>query len=95
VTMPALFFGLVAAILYGSLFHLVRGGGLGRLVLYLALSGIGFAGGQLVATWRGWRLFLIGPLDIGAATIGSVLVLAVGYWFSLVRVSSGGDHPAV
>ena len=41
-TVPSIALGLVVALLIGALFHLFLGGGLGRLILYLALSLIGF-----------------------------------------------------
>jgi hypothetical protein len=52
-TVPILIFGFILASLYGSLFHLWKNGGLGRLVLYLLLSWIGFWVGQLIARQLG------------------------------------------
>jgi hypothetical protein len=76
-TIPALLFGFVIASLYGALFHLVRGGAPARLFLFLVLSWLGFALGHIIGSWRGWTLFPVGPLDFGAATIGSILLLAL------------------
>jgi len=76
-TVPSLIVGFVLASLYGALFHLVRGGGLGRLILYLALSWLGFALGHMIGSWSGWLLFPVGPLDFGTATIGSIILLAL------------------
>ncbi|HTP00020.1 MAG TPA: hypothetical protein VMJ64_01500 [Anaerolineales bacterium] len=84
-TAPAFLLGLVYALLLGSLFHLWRDGGFGRLVLYLCLSVAGAAAGQWLATWRGWSLYALGPLDVGLMTAGSVLFLLVGYWLGLVE----------
>ena len=89
-TIPALLFGFVIASLYGALFHLVRGGGPARLFLFMVLSWLGFALGHIIGNWRGWILFPVGPLNFGAATIGSILLLA----FSLVnfrRLIKGRD----
>ncbi len=77
-TIPSLLFGLVVASLYGALFHLVRGGRPARLFLFMALSWLGFTLGHIVGNWRGWILFPVGPLNFGAATIGSILLLALG-----------------
>ncbi|MCL4531371.1 MAG: hypothetical protein M1282_18455, partial [Chloroflexi bacterium] len=63
-TLPSLLFGLLIALLIGALFHLLRGGGLGKLILYLILSLAGFVTGHLLGEWRGWILFPIGPLDL-------------------------------
>jgi hypothetical protein len=81
-TFPALLFALLVALLYGALYHLVRGGGFWRLLLCLGLSFLGFAAGHLVGMWRGWLLLPLGPLNLGLSSIGSILVLLIGDWLS-------------
>ncbi|GAP10736.1 hypothetical protein BECAL_01912 [Bellilinea caldifistulae] len=78
--------GMVIATLYGSVFHLWRGGSLIRLGLYLVFAWIGFWGGHWLGGLVGWEFFKVGQLNIGPATIGSFVTLAVGYWLSLVQV---------
>ncbi|MCJ7724422.1 MAG: hypothetical protein MUP03_09840 [Anaerolineales bacterium] len=85
-TFPSFFLGLLISTLYGALFHLIRGGGLGRLLFYLILAWIGFWGGHLLADWLGWSFGMLGPLNLGLATILSLIVLVVGYWLSLIEV---------
>lgn len=85
-TLPAFIFGLLIASLYGAAFHLWRGGGLGRLLLYLVLSWIGFWAGHFVAERFGWTFGSVGPLHIGLATIFSLIFLFIGYWLSKVEV---------
>lgn len=87
-TLPSVFFGLLCALLLGALFHVVVDGGLGKLLLYLVLSIAGFSAGAWVAASQGWALIPIGPLDVGAATIGSLVLLGLGHWLSLVRVQT-------
>ncbi|MGA7194646.1 MAG: hypothetical protein WBW94_13540 [Anaerolineales bacterium] len=94
-TVPSIALGLVVALLIGALFHLFLGGGLGRLVLYLILSLIGFALGQYLGSWQSWFLFPIGTLNLGMAVIGSLIFLFVGYWFSLVRVRPNNGDDAI
>jgi hypothetical protein len=94
-TVPAALFGLLCALLIGALFHVVVDGGPGRLLLYLVLSVAGFAVGQWMAASRGWMLFVIGPLDVGVAAMGSVLFLALGHWLSMVRTPAGGSQDKV
>ncbi len=84
-TIPSIVFGSMVAVLIGALFHLLRGGGFGHLVLYLLLSLAGFFAGHWVGNWRGWILFPVGPLDLGTAIVGSLVLLAVGDWLSLVN----------
>lgn len=90
-TLPSIVLGLIFSLLIGSLFHLWRDGGAGRLLLYLALSVGGFAFGQWLGVWRHWILFPIGPLNLGLATLGSLVFLAVGYWLSLVEIHRSRD----
>jgi len=86
-TIPSLIFGFVLATLYGAAFHLWRNGGPGRLLLYILLSMGGFTAGHLSASHFNITIDMIGPLHIGFATLGSVLLLFFGYWLSLVEVN--------
>jgi hypothetical protein len=90
-TIPSLLFGLLIASLYGVLYHLVRGGGLGRLLLFLIFGWAGFALGHLVGVWRGWVLIPLGELNLGLSTLGSLVLLVVGDWIS----RSGKGSPTI
>jgi hypothetical protein len=83
---PTLLLGLILSTLYGALFHFWRGGGAGRLLLYLILSWAGFWAGHLTASYFGLTFDKLGELHIGMATAGSVLFLGVGYWLSLIEI---------
>ncbi len=85
-TVPILLFGFLLSSLYGSLFHLWRDGGLGRLLLYLVLSWVGFWVGQIIAQQLGWGFGNVGNLHLGTASVMSAVFLVVGYWLSLVQV---------
>lgn len=85
-TLPSILLGIVLSTLYGAVFHLLRGGSLGRLGLYLILSWAGFWIGHFTAQALGWVLVPIGPLNAGFASLGSFLFLGVGYWLSLVEI---------
>lgn len=84
-TLPALLLDLLIALLCGAVFHFFLGGNGWRLLLHLGLSVLGFAIGQAIGMWRGWGLFMFGPLDIGMGVIGSVAVLAFGEWLSRIQ----------
>ncbi|MFN2152544.1 MAG: hypothetical protein ACK2T5_13155 [Anaerolineales bacterium] len=86
-TLPSFLIGIVISSLYGALFHLWRGGGLGRLVLYIILAWIGFWLGHFAGNALGWAFFSLGPLRLGMATVGAAVTLGVGYWLSLVERS--------
>ncbi len=85
-SLPALLFCFVLATLYGAAFHLWRGGGAGRLLLYLLLSWLGFALGQYLGMRFNIRFDQIGFVHIVLATLGSFVFLGVGHWLSLVQV---------
>lgn len=85
-TPQAFLLGVLVSTLIGALFHLWRGGDLKRLLLYLGLSWLGFWGGQLLAIQLEWKFAAVGPLNLGMAILSAVVVLAVGYWLSLVKV---------
>ncbi|HVN16900.1 MAG TPA: hypothetical protein VMT73_14250 [Anaerolineales bacterium] len=85
-TIPALILGFLISSLYGALYHLLRGGNFWRMVMDLALAWAGFAAGHYLGLWRGWILFPLGPLNLGVATIGSLLFLGLGDWLSHIEV---------
>ncbi len=84
-TLPSIIIGIVISSIYGTVFHLWRGDGLGRLILYILLAWIGFWLGHLAGNALGWTFFSLGPLRLGTATLGAALTLGVGYWLSLVE----------
>jgi uncharacterized membrane protein YeaQ/YmgE (transglycosylase-associated protein family) len=84
-SIPTLFLGLILSTLYGALFHLWRGGNAGRLLLYLILSWLGFWLGQIIGNYLNLTFDTIGQLHIVSATVGSLIILAIGYWLSLVQ----------
>ena len=86
-TFPALIFGVLLSSVYGTAFHFWKGGGLGKLVLFVLLAWVGFWSGQILGAQLGWRFASIGPLNTGMATLGSALVLFVGEWLSRVEVT--------
>ena len=86
-TLPAFVIGFIVSTLYGAAFHLWRNGGLKRLFLYLILSWVGFWVGQALGTLLEWQFASFGPLNLGLATITSILFLFVGHWLSLIEVS--------
>lgn len=87
---PTLILGVLISTLYGTLFHLWRGGNLARLILYLLLGWLGFWAGHVLANFWGWTFASLGTLRLGAATVGSFLFLAIGYWLSLVEIDTSG-----
>jgi uncharacterized membrane protein YeaQ/YmgE (transglycosylase-associated protein family) len=87
-TLPSLILALICSLLVGSLFHLLVDGGPARLMLYMILSAAGFGAGQWIATSQHWGFLALGPLWMGPAVLGSLLLLVVGHWLSKVEVQA-------
>jgi hypothetical protein len=85
-TIPSLVFALLISSLYGALYHLIRGGGLGRLLMFLIFGWAGFAAGHLVGIWRNWILIPLGELNLGMSTLGSLIFLLGGDWISRIQI---------
>ena len=85
-TLPTLFFGFLLSTLYGTAFHVWRGGGAGRFLLFLILGWVGFWLGNFIGDQVGFSFFKMGALNLGLATLTSFIFLAVGYWLSRVEV---------
>ncbi len=86
-TLPTFLFAILIALLYGALYHFIRGGNGWRLLLYFGLSILGFMAGLWIGAWRQWQFILLGSLNLGMGTIGSILFLSVGEWLGRVEVN--------
>jgi tRNA-specific 2-thiouridylase len=84
-TFPTLLFAILIAVFYAGLFHLLRGGGGWKMLLYIGLSVLGFAAGQLLGMWRGWLILMLGPINLGLGTLGSVVLMVLGNWLSHIE----------
>jgi hypothetical protein len=84
-TLPTFLFALLVALFYGAVYHLIRGGGFWRLILYFGLSIFGFVAGHLIGLWRGWIFLPLASLNFGLSSLGSVMVLILGDWLSRVE----------
>lgn len=85
-TLPSIVLGFVISTLYGAAFHLWRGGGAGRLLLYLIYSWTGFCIGNALAGLVGWDIGQVGPLKVLFASVFSLIALGLGHWLSFVEV---------
>jgi hypothetical protein len=85
-TIPAFLLGSSVSILTGAIFHVWKDGGLGRLLLDLILSWVGFFLGNFLAGRLKWNILDVGPLHFGFAFLASIIFLFLGHWLSLSRV---------
>jgi len=84
-TLPNLLLGILISTLLGAAFHLWKGGGAGRMLLYLALGWGGFWLGHFLADYWGWTIGSVGPMRLAPAVLGSLFFLGIGHWLSLVE----------
>jgi hypothetical protein len=74
---PGLLLGFLVASACGFGFHLVRGGGLPRLLLYLSTSWVAFLSGHYVGEWLDWHFIRVGSLNLFPALLATFLGLLV------------------
>ena len=84
---PTLIFGGLIATLYGTIFHLIRGGSLSRLLAYIIISWAGFWTGHFLAQIFGIGFVSVGSLNLGISTIASFIFMIIGYWVLFGRTS--------
>ncbi len=84
-TIPGLILGTLVGALIGGLLHLIAGGHIGRLLLYLLFGIAGFWLGHIVADFLGFTFLSVGPVHMGLAVITSLVLTGLGYWLSLVQ----------
>jgi len=90
-TIPAIVLGVVVSTIYSSAFHLWRGGGAGRYFTFLILGWIGFWLGHFIGAQFGLDFLIVGPLRLGMATIGSLVILLFGNW--LTHIEPAKEQP--
>ena len=81
-SIPNLLIGLILSTLLGAAFHLWRGGGLIKLILFILLSWLGFWIGHFAAARFGLTFFNLGALNLGMAVLVSLIFLSIGQWLS-------------
>ncbi len=82
-TIANIFLGLVIASIFGCGFHFWRGGEFKWLILFNVFAWIGFWLGHFVGAWTGIRFLPLGPINLGPAILGTLVVLFLGYWLSM------------
>ncbi|MDM8521684.1 hypothetical protein QUF64_16695 [Anaerolineales bacterium HSG6] len=80
---PYFLFGLLLATIYGTIFYIWQGQQLLDLVLYLLVSIVGLAVGQLLGLSFAFDYIVIGPLYIVEGTVISWSSLFVARWLKI------------
>lgn len=76
---PGTTFGFILATLFGAGYHLIVGGDIRRLALFLLSAWVGFGLGHMLGVTFGINFLSIGTLRVLAASIGALVALAVAH----------------
>jgi hypothetical protein len=76
-------FGSLVALIIASTYHVLRDGGIGRLIFFLLCGWLGFWAGHFLADRTNMTFGTIGVVHFGLATIVSLVFLFIGDWLSL------------
>ncbi|MCY3945564.1 MAG: hypothetical protein OXF44_04685 [Anaerolineaceae bacterium] len=79
---PVLTFGFILATLHGAVFHIIVGGDVRRLALFMLAAWSGFALGQLMAISLDLSVLLIGEIHLGPASLCALVALVLAHLLS-------------
>ena len=77
VTIHGFILGLTIASACGFFFHILRGGNLKRLAIYLVSAWTGFFTGHLLSELINWQLLRLGSINLFPALLGTCLSLVL------------------
>ncbi len=87
---PAIYLGLLISSLLGAAFHLLRGGTLSRLLLYVSTAWVAFFAGHWVSGLLHWELGRVGTLNLFPAILATLVGLIAA---SVLAGPSGNRTP--
>lgn len=90
--LPTILLGIVLSTLYGTGFHVLRGGNMGKLLFYLLLAWAGFWIGNQLGAYFNWAFWPIGVLNAGAATLTSMGLLVIGEVISRILTPAADEE---
>jgi hypothetical protein len=74
---PGIFLGTLIAVCCGLVFHLIRGGRLARLALYILTAWVSFFAGHMVGVWLNWSFMQVGILNLFPALLATFFGLII------------------
>ncbi len=72
--------GFLLATIYGAGFHLIFGGPVKRILVYLAAAWLGFFIGQFLGDFFNFELLKLGKIHLVSATLGAWALLLIAWW---------------
>jgi hypothetical protein len=89
-TLPGLLLSFLLATACGLAFHLIRGGSLARMAVYVVTAWVTFFAGHALAQAFGWTFGRLGSINLLAAAVAVILGLAA---VSILARPEGKSHP--
>ncbi|MCE2490878.1 MAG: hypothetical protein J4G17_13025 [Anaerolineae bacterium] len=74
---PVFTFAFILATLHGAVFHIIVGGDVRRLALFMLAAWSGFALGQMMANSLELRVLLVGEIHLGPASLCALVALVL------------------
>ena len=84
-TLPAYLLSFLFATILGLIFHVIVGGRGWRIIYFVLLSWIGFFLGNAIGQAVEWKWMNVGAIHSIPASIGSILILLLGFWLGKVQ----------
>lgn len=72
--------GFLLASIYGAAFHLVFGGPIKRILVYLVAAWLGFFIGQFIGDFMNFEVLKLGKIHLASASLGAWLLLLAAWW---------------
>jgi hypothetical protein len=89
-SLPSIYLGLLISSLLGAAFHLLRGGTLARLLLYIGTAWLSFFTGHWISSLLHWELGRVGSLNLFPAVLATIIGLIAA---SILAGPSAGRTP--
>jgi hypothetical protein len=82
-TIATYFLGTIIASVFGCGFHFWHGGGFKWLAFFNLLAWLGFWVGHFIGNLAGIHFLPLGPINLGPAITGTLVILFLGFWLSM------------
>ena len=79
-TAASLVLGFLLSTAYGSGFHILMGGPVRRILLYVLAAWLGFALGHFIGDLLNIEILQLGPLHLLSASFGAWIALISSWW---------------
>ncbi|HEY1409947.1 MAG TPA: hypothetical protein VF434_13475 [Promineifilum sp.] len=74
--------GFLLASLYGAAFHMLFGGSIRRIALFMGAAWLGFFIGQFVGDFLNLEILKLGKIHLVPASVGAWLMLLAARWLA-------------